>query len=298
LPKLRPRTVYSSPAPATLGDTDHVIRFDDRVVVVTGAGRGLGAAYARLFAARGATVVVHDAGVERSGEGDDPSVADAVVDELRRAGGRATAAYENLEDEDACRLLIEAVVADHGRLDVLVNNAGLVVYEEVDRAGRSWETMRRVGIDAPFHLSRAAFPAMKRQQYGRLVFTTSGIAMSTEDTRPGLSAYAAAKMAQFGLMVVFAAEGRPHGVLANAISPVAATRVYTQPVAPGALDPTRVAPGVVFLASEACTITGVVLGAADGWFGVRSWGRSAGVDLGDGATPEAVADRWDDIAKG
>jgi NAD(P)-dependent dehydrogenase (short-subunit alcohol dehydrogenase family) len=136
-----------------------VIRFDGPVVVVTGAGRGLGGAYARLFAARGATVVVQDAGVGPRGEGGDPSVADAVVDEIRNAGGRASTAYENLEDADACRRLVESAVAQHGRIDVLVNNAGLVVYEDVEQAGNSWETMRRIGIDAPFRVCRKTSPS-------------------------------------------------------------------------------------------------------------------------------------------
>ena len=136
---------------------------------------------------------------------------------------------------------------------------------------------------------------MKRQAYGRIVFTTSGIAMSAEDTRPGLAAYAAGKMAQFGLMVVFAAEGRPRGILANAISPVAATRIYTQPYEPGELEPEQVAPGVVFLASEACTVSGVVLSASGGNFGVRGWGRSETVDLGTQPTAEMIAARWAEI---
>ena len=138
-----------------------MIRFDGRVAVVTGAGRGLGAAYARELAARGATVVVHDAGVGREGEGADPAVANSVVDEIRSAGGTAIPSYENLESEHACLRVVEQTVADLGRLDVLVNNAGLVVYEEIDEAARSWERLRRVNVDAPFHLSRAAFPAWR-----------------------------------------------------------------------------------------------------------------------------------------
>jgi NAD(P)-dependent dehydrogenase (short-subunit alcohol dehydrogenase family) len=274
-----------------------VIRFDGRVAVVTGAGRGLGAAYARSLAERGASVVVHDAGVGRAGEGGDPAVADAVVEEIRAAGGTAVARYENLESADACARVIATTVETFGRLDVLVNNAGLVVYAEIDEAAESWERLRRVNVDAPFHLSRGAFAAMKERRYGRLVFTTSGIAMSAEDTRPGLSAYSAGKMAQFGLMVVFAAEGERHGIRANAISPVAATRIYTQEAKPGELEPEQVAPGVVFLASEQCTVNGVVLGAAGGIFGTRGWARSDGLDFGrEPATPEAIAERWSEIS--
>jgi NAD(P)-dependent dehydrogenase (short-subunit alcohol dehydrogenase family) len=225
-----------------------LIRFEERVVLVTGAGRGLGAAYARKFAERGASVVVHDAGVGRGGEGGDPAVADAVVEEIRASGGTAVASYENLASKEACVSLVESTVAALGRLDVLVNNAGLVVYEEIEESDRSWEVLRRVHVDAPFHLSRAAFPVMRSQRYGRLIFTTSGIAMSADETRPGLAAYALGKMAQFGLMVVLAVEGREHGILSNAISPVAATRVYTRRAEPGraragAGRPRRALPG-------------------------------------------------------
>ena len=273
-----------------------MIRFDGRVVLITGAGRGLGAAYAKAFAARGASVVVHDAGVGRGGEGGDRAVADEVAAEIRNEGGTAVPSYENLESEDACARLVERTLSDLGRLDVLVNNAGLVVYEEIEQAERSWERTRRVHVDAPFHLSRAAFPIMKRQRYGRLVFTTSGIAMSAEDTRPGLAAYAIGKMAHFGLMVVLAAEGREHGILANAISPVAATRVYTRPAEPGELAPEQVAPGVLFLTSAECSLTGVVLAGAGGRFGLRWWHRGGEVDFGrDPTTPEEIARRWREL---
>lgn len=242
-------------------------------------------------------MVVHDAGVSRAGEGGDHAVADGVVAEIRAAGGAAVASYENLTSKDACVAVVERAVAELGRLDVVVNNAGLVIYEEIDEAERGWEVMRRVQIDAPFHVSRAAFPVMKQQGYGRYVFTTSGIAMSAEDTRPGLSAYCAGKMAQFGLMVVFAAEGREHGILANAISPVAATRVYTRHAEPGELEPEQVAPGVLFLAAEECTASGVVLSAAGGRFRVLGWAGSEGVDFGrEPIEPEQLAEQWAELA--
>jgi NAD(P)-dependent dehydrogenase (short-subunit alcohol dehydrogenase family) len=272
------------------------IRFDRQVIVVTGAGRGLGAAYARLIAARGGRVVVHDAGVAQDGSGFDPSVADSVVAEIAAAGGTAAACHENLEQADACRRIVEFAVDRFGRVDALIHNAGLVVFASLEETSPAvWDRMVAIGVNAPFHLARAAIPHMRRQGYGRIVLTTSGRAMRVEDCVPGLIAYSATKMASVGLMVGLAAELGDTGIRVNAISPVAATRVLRRS-AP-ALLPELVAPGVAFLASSACNVSGVVLQAAGGRFSAAWWDRSDALDLGPApALPEDIAARWQEIA--
>jgi NAD(P)-dependent dehydrogenase (short-subunit alcohol dehydrogenase family) len=272
------------------------IRLDGRVALVTGAGRGLGAAHARALAARGGQVVVHDAGVAADGSGGDPSLADAVAAEIESAGGEAIATYENLESPEGCAAAVERALASFGRLDVVVQNAGLLVWEELEEADASWERMRRVNVDAPFHLARAALPWMKQNGYGRFVFTTSGRAMSVQDTRPGLAAYAVGKMAHFALMLVVAAEGRDHGIEANAIAPAAATRMLQRQVEPGELLPEHVSPAVVFLASDRCTFSGKVLECSGGRFSVARWESSPTVDLGrKPAAPEEIEARWREL---
>ena len=267
------------------------IRFDDQVVLVTGSGRGLGAAYARAFAASGAWVVVHDAGVEPDGQGFDPSFADRVAAEI---GARAAACHEDLASEEGCRRVVDFALDRYGRLDVVVHNAGLLVWEELEQAHGGWESLRRVNVDAPFHVTRFALPSMKRQEYGRFVFTTSGRAMTLESARPGLAAYAVGKMAHFALMLITAVEGEPHGIRANAVAPVAATRMFRRRVEPGELAPGKVAPGVLFLASSACTFSGKVLEAGGGSFDVARWVSSDEVDL-QTSDPEAIAERWNEI---
>jgi NAD(P)-dependent dehydrogenase (short-subunit alcohol dehydrogenase family) len=274
------------------------IRFDNRVALVTGSGRGLGRSYARMLARRGASVVVHDAGVEVDGSGGDPVVADQVVAEIVAAGGTAAPCYDNFESEAGCFAAVEFALATFGRLDIVIQNAGLLAWEGLEEADRSWERLRRVNVDAPFHVTRAAFPLMRQQGYGRFVFTTSGRAMGVEQTRRGLAAYAVGKMAQFALTIITAAEGAPHGILANAIAPVAATRMLRRLVEPAELNPDQVAPGVVFLASERCTVSGKVLEAGGGEFGTARWTSSKGIDLGlVPAEPELIADRWREIER-
>ena len=271
------------------------IRFDGQIVLITGAGGGLGAAYARLIAARGGAVVVHDAGVAQDGSGFDPSIADAVVAEITEAGGTAAACYENLEDAAAGERIVEFAVARFGRLDALVHNAGLVVFASLEETGPAvWDRMVAIGVSAPFHLARAAVPHMRKQNYGRIVLTTSGRAVRVEHCVPGLIAYSAAKMAQVGLMVGLAAELHDTDIHVNAISPVAATRVLRRR-APE-LAPELVSPGVAFLASSACTVSGAVLHAAGGRFSGAWWDHSDAVDLGSApASPEDIAARWRQI---
>jgi NAD(P)-dependent dehydrogenase (short-subunit alcohol dehydrogenase family) len=278
-----------------INDAAKSVRFDGQVAVVTGAGRGLGAAYARLLAARGASVIVHDAGVTPDGDGFDPSPADGVVQQIVSNGGKAAPCYENLEDPVACQRVIQFAVDQFGRLDVLIHNAGLVIFSEMpEMSADVWNRMVNLGVHAPYHLIRSAVPLMRQQRYGRIVLTTSGRALRVADCVPGLVGYSVGKMAQLGLMVAVAAENASHGIHINAISPVAATRVLRRHRPE--LLPELVAPGVAFLASGACHESGVVLLAAGGRFQAAQWIDHEGIDFGKVAVdPEAIAARWQEI---
>jgi NAD(P)-dependent dehydrogenase (short-subunit alcohol dehydrogenase family) len=275
------------------------IRFDGQVAIVTGSGRGLGRAYATLLAARGASVVVHDAGVALDGTGSDHAVADTVVQEITTAGGKAVPCYENIELREGCLCLIDTALSQFGRLDILIHNAGWITFTPLEEmTPELLERVLNIQVNAPFWLSQAAFPTMQRQRYGRIIFTTSGRGMFLEDALPELSGYAIGKMAQLGLMNALAVSGEAYGIRVNAISPVAATRMFRSPVASGELRPEHVAPGVAFLASPGCNFSGVVLQASNGHFTTARWQRSVGIDFGKAdISPEEIAQHWNRIAE-
>ncbi len=240
--------------------------FAGQVVLVTGAGRGLGAAYARAFAERGATVVVHDAGLAVDGGGGDRAVADALAQEI---GG--VAAHQDLRDTRSCEILVERTLDAFGHLDAIVHNAGLLAIEPLEDANRHWDDVRQTSLDAAFHITRAAWPALKQQQYGRLVFTTSSRAMYPRESVAGFAAYSASRMGAFGLMLAVSAEGAEHGIRANAISPVVTgTRTSTREPS-DELTPEHVVPAVLHLASAECAWSGVVVHAEGGSFHTVGW---------------------------
>ncbi len=280
-----------------------MIQLDNSVAIITGSGRGLGAAYARLLAERGARVVVHDVGVNKDGTGFDPNVAADAASRIREAGGVALPSNVILDSRDSCQSLVETTRAKFGRLDILIHNAGWVAYQSVQELTPDFlQRAININLEAPTWLAQAALPIMKQQNYGRIVLTTSDRAIYQQYALSGLAPYAMGKMAQIGLMNVLAVEGALYGILVNAISPVAKTRMSNVQDDSENLRPDQVAPGVLFLASPECRESGFILRASNGQFTAVRWIERDNVDYPlnlaavESSTAEDLATRWQEIA--
>lgn len=280
-----------------------MIDFSNRVALVTGAGRGLGLAYAEMLAARGADVIVQDTGTASDGEGANPALARAAADGITAAGSRASGRADPIATRADCAALVRSILEGHGRLDVLIHNAGWVGHQLIGELQPGFlDRMTRLGVDTPLWLAQAAWPAMRAQGFGRILLTTSDRAIYPEYAQEGLAAYGAAKLAAVGIVNVLALEGRRHGIMVNAISLVAKTRMWGIEGEPDELRPDAVAPGALYLVSSDSDATGWVLRGSNGQFGAIKAREATGVsyprDLSavPAETPEEVAAAWDRIA--
>ena len=265
-------------------------RFEGRVAIVTGAGRGIGRAHALLLAARGARVVVNDLGGSTDGEGADDAPASAVASEITAAGGTAVVDTSDVATTAGAQALVDTAVERFGRVDIVVNNAGIVRWAGFPEAdAENLERHLSVHVGGSFHTTRAAWPHMVEEGYGRVVMTASAGMFGL----PNNVSYAAAKGAVVGLTRSLATAGSRHGIKVNLIAPAAATRMGSDARTEAQMPPELVAPMVAFLAHESCPVTGEMYAAGAGRFARIFIASTAGYVHGGAApTVEDVAGNW------
>lgn len=267
------------------------IRFDNRVAIVTGAGNGLGRRYALDLAARGAKVVVNDLGGARDGTGGSVTAAQAVVDEIVAGGGEAIASGASVTDADAIFAVVEEVKAKWGRIDILINNAGILRDKTFTKM-----TLDDFRLVLDVHLmggvicTKAVWDLMREQAYGRILMTTSSTGLYGNF---GQANYGAAKLGLVGLMKTLALEGAKYNVKVNTVAPLAATRM-TEDLMPAELlakmGPETVSPASLYLVSEDAP-TNVILNAGGGGFEAAHVTLTKGVHVAaDAMVPETVAE--------
>jgi len=277
------------------------LRFDGRVAIVTGGGRGIGLAYGRLLAARGARVVVNDLGTAMAGGGCDAGVAEQAAEAIRKDGGAAEADASDISTADGARELVDRAWRSFGSVDIVINNAGIFWTERFPDVSRdALDRQLAVHVGGAFEVTRAAWPHMTAARYGRVVMTTSSGALGS----PNLTTYGTAKAAVLGLTRSLAMSGRDGGIRVNAVAPMAMTRMMaagmnrTRAERPSDdRDPGLVAPLVALLCHADCPVTGEAFNA-----GMRRYSRFV-IAESDGylhpsgdVSPEDVQAHWGEVA--
>ena len=274
------------------------IKFDDKVVIVTGAGGGLGKSHALEFARRGAKVIVNDLGGSVDGSGGASDAANAVVEEIKAEGGEAIANGASVADQSGVQNMIDEVMSKWGRIDVLVNNAGILRDKSFHKISlEEFNAVMDVHFQGSVYTSHAVYPIMREQNFGRIIFTTSSGGLSGNF---GQANYGAAKMAMIGLMNCLKIEGQKYNVHSSAVAPVALSRM-TENLFPEGIGerflPEYVTPAVIYLASDDAP-NGAIIGAGAGVFTQFRIFETMGLALGtgDNMTPENIAAGWSSVA--
>ncbi len=274
------------------------IRFDGRVVVITGSGGGLGKAYALAFARKGAKVVVNDVPGTAAAK---RNAVDSVVEEIRSIGSEAVASYDSVAAKGGGESIVKTAMESYGTIDILINNAGIIRDKSLPKMSEEdWDDVLSVHLKGSFYVTQAAFKIMRANNYGRIVNTTSGAGLYGNF---GQSNYCSAKMGLIGLMGSVAIEGAKYNIKCNSIAPVAATQM-TENLFPKEilenLDPEFITPLVLYLASEENQETKKIYNCAAGWYSRTEILCSPGICLGDGKRKiqvEEIRDNWDAITK-
>ncbi len=280
---------------------EHQIRFDGRVAIVTGAGGGLGRAYALELARRGAKVVVNDLGGARDGAGEGSATpAEAVVAEIAAAGGEAVASFDNVARPEGGAAIVQTALAAFGTVDIVINNAGILRDKSFAKmTPENWQAVLDVHLSGAYHVTRPAFEVMKAKGYGRIVMTTSAAGLYGNF---GQTNYSAAKLGLVGLMNTLKLEGAKYGIQVNTIAPLAASRLTADVMPPdlfGKMKPEFVVPLTLFLCAEECPESGNIYNAGMGFFNRAAVVTGPGtVVRGAGEHPsvEEVAAAMDRIA--
>jgi NAD(P)-dependent dehydrogenase (short-subunit alcohol dehydrogenase family) len=268
--------------------------FDGKVAIITGAGGGLGRSHALELAKRGALVVVNDLGGSVDGQGGSHTAAQKVVDEIKAAGGEAVANYDSVATPEGGESIVKTAVDTFGRVDIIINNAGILRDASFKNMTKDMlEPIIDVHLKGAFYVTRPAWQLMRDQGYGRIVNTSSGAGVFGNF---GQTNYGAAKMGLVGFTRVLAVEGAKNNIKANAIAPVAKTRMTEELLGPVAdkLAPEFVTPVVTYLAHESCPVSGEVYSVGGGRVARVFIGVTPGY-TDPALSPESVRDHWDEI---
>ena len=268
----------------------------DRVVVVTGAGGGLGREYARTLAREGASVVVNDLGGARDGTGAGSAMADQVVAEIREAGGRAVANYDSVADADGAARIVKTALDEFGAIHGVISNAGILRDGTFHKMPfENWDAVLKVHLYGGYNVIRAAWPHFREQSFGRIVVATSTSGLFGNF---GQANYSAAKLGLVGLINTLAQEGAKYNIKANAVAPIAATRMTEDILPPEVfkkLTPEYVAPVVAYLCSEEVPDSASVFIVGGGKVQRAALFQNEGVTFSDVPSVDDVAGRWNEI---